>query len=259
MSRGQRLATVIVMLIAAMPQPGVAQTAPSTGVAVLRRMHDAYAGKWYRTLTFWQTTTMYRTTGPVVQRWYESLRYTPAAGVQLRIDLGDPVEGNGVLDTADSGWTVQKGKLVRTTADGNPFLPVIEGVYVQPVAVTARQIAALGVDTLPVTTSMWNGHPVWIVGVATAHDTMSSQLWIDPVKLVAVRMLVVLVPNRPPFDIHLDKYRRAGKGWLATVVSMFSGGKPRQVEEYHDWKAGAKIDPALFDPATWTTARHWKH
>ncbi len=253
-----RLATAAALVITAPRQPATAQTPPLTGVDILHRMHDAYAGTWYHTLTFWQTTTMYRPTGTVVQRWYESLRYTPTTGVQLRIDLGEPALGNGVLDTADSGWTMQQGKLVRTSGDGNPFLPVIEGVYVQPLDITTRQIAALGVDTLPVTTSTWNGHPVWIMGVASTADTMASQLWIDPVRLVAVRMLVVLVPNRPPFDIHLDKYERAGKGWLATEVSMFSGGKPRQVEQYHDWKAGAKIDPGLFDPATWTTAKHWR-
>jgi hypothetical protein len=232
---------------------------PRNGVEVLQRMHDTYAGKWYHTLTFWQTTTMYRKAGTQVQTWYESLRYTPATGAQLRIDTGEPAEGNGTLNTADSGWSMRAGKLVRTDANGNPFLPIIEGVYMQPVSVTTRQIAALGIDTLKATTAMWQGKSVTVIGSASASDTISSQLWIDPAKMVAVRALLILAPNRPPYDIHLDQYEKTGHGWLATKVSMFVNGQPVQVEEYHDWKTDVTLDRGLFDPATWSSAKHWHH
>ena len=39
----------------------------------------------------------------------------------------------------------------------------------------------------------------------------------------------------------------AGGGWLATHISMFSSGKPRQLEDYYDWKSGIPIDPAVFE------------
>jgi len=40
-----------------------AQSVPKTGAEVFQRMHDAYAGKWYRTLTFVQKTTQRRRDG----------------------------------------------------------------------------------------------------------------------------------------------------------------------------------------------------
>src|SRR5436190_11955335 len=93
--------------------PVAAQSTPKTGVEVLQRMHDAYAGKWYKTLTFAQKTTIRRRDGKdTVVTWHESLRFTNERGTQLRIDQGDLSAGNGVLYTADSSWIVRAGKLV---------------------------------------------------------------------------------------------------------------------------------------------------
>src|SRR3954470_18840947 len=61
------------------PQP----SGPNTGEAVLRAMHDRYAGKWYRTLTFTQkTTTTLQSGTEVVQTWYEAAQFPG----KLRID-----------------------------------------------------------------------------------------------------------------------------------------------------------------------------
>ena len=45
--------------------------------------------------------------------------------------------------------------------------------------------------------------------------------------------------------------------WLATNILMSQGGRPVQGEEYSDWKVDVPVDPALFDVAQWTTAKHW--
>src|SRR5215203_4865786 len=84
-----------------------AQSTPKTGAEVLQRMHDAYAGKWYRSLTFVQKTTQFKKDGTVAKStWYESLRQVDPTMTQLRIDFGDPAAGNGTLYTADSTWVV---------------------------------------------------------------------------------------------------------------------------------------------------------
>ena len=140
----KRAATAFVWSVAASANLGA--QAPRDGNAVLERMKAAYKGKWYHTLTFGQKTTQIRGDGTVLtSTWHESLRHTSANGVRLRIYMGDLADGNGVLYTTDSSWRVQKGALVRTSADGNDFLPLIEGVYVQPVAKTAAEIAHIDV------------------------------------------------------------------------------------------------------------------
>src|SRR5215510_11658169 len=115
-------------LFAAFVTPTLAAQQPKDGTAVLDRMRAAYAGKWYHTLTFVQKTTVTRPDSTknvtkTVSTWYESMRHT-SAGVQLRIDVGDPAAGNGLLYTTDSSWRFRDGKLTAATANGNEFLPL---------------------------------------------------------------------------------------------------------------------------------------
>src|SRR4051794_14971259 len=104
-----------------------AQSAPHTGLEVLDAMHAAYAGKWFTTLTFVQRTTVKRDSTTRVSTWYESLKSPD----RLRIDIENPADGNGVLYTADSMYAVRGGQVTRSAAQGNPFLPFVEGVYTQ--------------------------------------------------------------------------------------------------------------------------------
>lgn len=231
---------------------------PMTGADVLTRMHDRYAGKWYPTLRFTQKTTLRGQDGAVTeQTWYESLQWNPATGAWLRIDLGDPADGNGLLYTADSSWTIRGGKLTSGNNSGNPFIPLIENVYLQPIATTMKQLEPLKFAMSRVIDVTWERRPAWVVGAASAGDTTSPQFWIDKDRLVVVRAVLSFAAGRPPFDIHLDNYVETGGGWLATKITMLSGGVPRQIEEYSGWKTNVKLDKKLFDPATWMTAAHW--
>jgi hypothetical protein len=231
---------------------------PKNGIDVLTRMHEAYAGKWYSTLTFTQRTTQYRPDGTTnVSTWYESLRHTPERGTQLRIDVGTPSEGNGMLYTADSSSRLRAGKLTSASAGGNEFLPMIEGVYMQPVARTVSEIRTTNVDLSKLTSGQWENRPVWIVGATSTADTTSPQFWVDTARTVVVRMILVPTPSTPVMDIHLGKYEPLAGGWLATKVDMLVGGKPRQTEEYTGWKANEPLAAGLFEPSTWSTAPHW--
>jgi hypothetical protein len=234
-----------------------AQSVPKTGAEVFQRMHDAYAGKWYRTLTFVQKTTQRRPNGTdSVSTWYESLRQVNGM-TQLRIDVGDPSAGNGVLYTADSSWRVRDGKLTTTSAGGNEFLPLIEGVYFNPVEQTLRELASTKTDMSRVIEGKYDGRRVWIIGVTSTADTTSPQIWVDAERNVAVRAILSPAANIPVLDIHLDGYVPIGDTWLSSKITMLQGGAPRQSEEYRDWKVNVALPAALFDVATWTSAPHW--
>lgn len=234
-----------------------AQSAPKSGAEVFQRMHDAYAGTWYKSLTFVQKTTQRRQNGTdTISTWYESLRQNGNA-TQLRIDTGDPAAGNGVLYTADSSWRVRASTLAGSSAGGNEFLPLIEGVYFNPVAQTVRELASTKVDMARVTEGKYDGRRVWIIGTSSASDTTSPQIWVDVERNVAVRAILSPAPNAPVFDIHLDGYVPIDRAWLATKITMTVGGVPRQTEEYRDWKVNVDLPAGLFDVATWTTTPHW--
>jgi hypothetical protein len=229
----------------------------SPGRVVLEKMHETYAGKWYHSLTFVQKTTQFRPGQPErIQTWWESLRYTPQAGVQLRIDAGDLTSGNGSLATADSTWIMRNGMLAQVRPSGNEFLPWIEGVYMQPLDVTERQVRAMGVDLGKTRQGTWRGRPVTVVGASAADDTTHSQAWIDDERQVIVRMIVAEAAG-PLLDVYLDDYVRAGGGWLETKVDIYIDGVLRQREEYSDPKADVVLPEALFEPGQWLAAEHW--
>jgi hypothetical protein len=247
----------LIALCSAMALPLHAQADNTIGHKVLQRMHDAYAGKWYKSLTFVQRTTTWDSArAPKYETWYETVAEDKGR-VVLRIDRGSPTNGNGVLYTADSLWSVRGGKLAASLPQGNAFLPLIQGVYVQPVDKTIRELKSTGVDLAKGYHRSFEGANVTVVGATSAADSTSPQIWIDNARNVLVRMLVTFSPNRPPTDVHLGGYERVGSGWLATKVTMYAQGVPMQIEEYSNWRVNQPLSPQLFDVNAWTTAPHW--
>lgn len=246
------LATLLLLAPAAL----AAQSAPKTGLEVLTRMHDAYATTWYHTLTFVQKTKIDRPGQPPAdQTWYESVA---APGI-LRIDIADPDSGNGVIYSTDSTFMFKGGKPVRSVPGGNPFLPLIMGVYLQDPATTAAQLGAYQIDLSRVSTAVLDGKPVWIVGATSASDTTSAQFWVEAQRLIVLRVISPIGNSGLTFDARLNDYREAGKGWLATRVTITISNGTKQEEVYTDWKADPPISLDLFNPAKYSTAPHWAH
>ncbi|MDQ8164910.1 MAG: hypothetical protein P3A28_04015 [Gemmatimonadota bacterium] len=242
--------TILALIVSASAGSVSLAAQESPGVAILERMRKAYDGKWYNTLTFVQRTiTAQPGAKPDTSIWYETV-----IGSRLRIDIGDPALGNGMLYTPDSAYVMRGGALARAIPAGNPFLPLIMGVYLQPAERTARELAAFGFDFSKTTTGTWQDAPVTIVGAAAPTDTTSAQFWVDSRNLVV--RVIGNVRGTGGMAVEIDGYERAGDGWLGTRVIMSSGTRS-QVEEYTDWKVGIPIDPALHDLTQWKTAPHW--
>ena len=228
--------------------------APATGRVVLERMRRAYDGRWYTQLAFVQNTTFFREGGVQdTATWFESLR----GADQLRIDFRSPTEGRGSVNTADSTFVFRNGTLARGVAGGNPFLPVIQGVYLQPVELTVRQLAGHHIDVSRTYATAWDGRPVWVVGAASGDDTTSGQFWVDSEKLVAVRMLGQPAPNQPLFDVRLRDYVAVGRAWLATTIDIMQGGRTVQSEEYTEWSTTTFLPLALSTRQRLSTEGHW--
>lgn len=222
------------------------------GVELLARMRSAYNSRWYHTLTFTQQTIIARPNGVAdTTTWYETL----SGPARLRIDVGDPAQGNGMLYTADSSYVMRAGALRRADGNGNPFLPLIMGVYLQPVSETVRQLRLFGFDLSRTTKGTYEGHPVDIVGTSDAADTVSAQFWIDTEQQI-VRRVRGNVKGIGGADIHVGGYERVGKAWLATRIAMQLGGRT-QTEVYSDWKVDVPVAESMFDLTQWRTAPHW--
>jgi len=228
---------------------------PQSGRDVIARMHQAYRGHWYNTLTFIQRTTFVRPNGTRDSAlWHESVK----GADRLRIDFGPLADGNGAIFTADSTITIRNGAVVRRVGSGNPFLPLIQGVYLQDPEVTERQLAPFGFALDRIYHTEFDGRPAWVVGAASPADSTSAQFWVDSERWVLLRMILAPAQaGRPVTDAKLTRYVRVGEtAWLGTYVTITTG-QTQQLEEYTNWRVNVELSDALFDPAQWRTAPHW--
>jgi hypothetical protein len=239
--------------LASTQTPKPAQPAPppamTSGSQLIAAMHDRYADKWYRTLTFVQTTTLTRGGAPIVQTWYEAA-YLPG---RLRIDTNLGMK-SGAVYARDSVYSFADGKLVGADSGYNELLLLGFDVYTQPAARTDGILRHLGVDLSKIHEATWNGRPVYVVGAALG-DTTSKQFWVDRERLLFVR-LVEKTP-RGYTDFRFNKYEQVSGGWIATEVQQLVNGSRVLLEEYRDVRPYTTLSTALFDPRQWLTAAHW--
>jgi len=218
--------------------------APTSGDQVIRAMHDRYAGKWYKTLTFQQKTTR-RTPADtmVIETWYE----TAEVPGRLRIDVA-PRGGMSYIYANDSFYVTKKDSVLRRVAGRNPLLILGFDVYGQPADKTIDVLKAEGFDLGPVHEDTWEGRPVYVVGAAKG-DTTSKQFWVDKDRLLFVRLLEPSPRDSTKLgDTRFDDYRPLGHGWISALVEFYAGGKLMQREEYSDIKADPKIPANTFTP-----------
>ncbi len=235
----------LAVVAAGAPSPSpVSSDPPKDGMEVISRMRERYLGKWYKTLTFVQKTTL---PNGKVETWYEAAELPG----KLRIDIA-PLDGkNTILFRNDTLYEFEAGKLSEAKPLIHPLMVLGFDVYAQPLDVTAKQLQELGFDLSRVHESSWQGRPAWVVGAA-AGDSVTRQFWIDQERLYFVRMLE---PGKQDpsarVETQFNKYIPMGGGWLETEVRFLVNGETKMLEEYTQPKAGVKLDPGIFDPSGW--------
>ncbi len=220
----------------------------STGLDVLRAMHDRYAGQWPDKVTFVQKSTFYEPGGETrVETWYEAIE----APDRLRIDIAPIEEGNGIIFRNDSLYEFKSDSLVRVVAQPHALMVLSRTVYDLPPEETARKLEALGFDLAKVRQDTWQGRPVYVVG-AEAGDLRSHQFWVDKERLVFVRLLQPAKQDSSvTVEIQFNEYQPLGAGWIETEVVFLANGRRTMLEEYGHIRSGVALDRDLFDPRRW--------
>ena len=217
---------------------------PKNGEELIARMRDRYQGKWYRTLTFTQKTTL---PDGKVETWYEALELPG----KLRIDIAPLDSMKTILFRNDTVYQFGQGKLKDSKPLVHPLMVLGFDVYGAPVAETVKKLKGLKYDLSKVHQTTWQGRPTYVVG-AQAGDTTSPQFWIDAERLYFVRSLEPSQKDPSVInDVRFEKYIPLAGGWLEMEVLFLSNGKQQVKEEYLNPKANVKLDPAIFDPSGW--------
>jgi hypothetical protein len=219
-------------------------TTPKSGEDLIRQMRDRYAGKWYRTLTFVQKTTL---PDGKVETWYEALELPG----KLRIDIAPLAGKKTILFRSDSVYEFEGGKLKDSKPLVHPLMVLGFDVYGAPVEETVRKLKGLNYDLSKLHRTTWQGRSTYVVG-AQAGDTLSPQFWIDAERLYFVRSLEPSKKNPSLInDTQFEKYIPLAGGWLEMEVLFLSNGEQRVKEEYSNPKANVELEPTIFDPSAW--------
>jgi hypothetical protein len=236
------------------PPPPPVPEPYSSGDRLLEAMQNRYVGRWYRTLTFVQETSEFPANAPArTSVWYEALQLPSL----LRIDF-DPIDqGNGVLVRGDTQYVMQRGAVVRRIPRANELLILGFDVYFLEPATTAAWLRRLGFDLSRIRQDEWQGRQVYVVGARGPDDLRSPQFWVDREHLLFVRLVQPVGDSERTRDIRFLNYRSIGRTWIAPLVEMYEDGRLVLKEEYRHMRVDVPLDSALFDPAQFTTARHW--
>ncbi len=216
---------------------------------ILKKMHDRYAGKWYKTLSFNQTTEVYKNDSlRRTETWYENIKFPN----DFRIDFGNPDSGNAVIFKNDSSYFFRTGTLSSVRPDKNDLTFLLGGMYFYSFDVVISKMSSLGYDLNKFHKDVWKGKNVYVIGAAKGENTL-NQIWIDKNNFNLVRMLKFDGKQKEEglFESHI----KIGGGYSESVVYFYIDGKLAQVEKYHDIKANIDINNSIFDPESFRNLR----
>lgn len=215
---------------------------PVTGKEVLKKMHERYAGKWYKTLFFDQTTEIYRNDSlKRSETWYEHIQFPQ----NFRIDFGSPDSGNAVIFKNDSSYVFRNSKKVRTNYYPNDLLFLLGGMYFYPLDETFSEMNSFGFDINKFHEDIWKGKGVYVIGANKNEDSV-NQVWFEKENYNLVRM--IKFEKKQKEEALLEDHVKLNGGYSETLVHFYINNKLVQIEKYHDLKADIEMDPSIFDP-----------
>lgn len=152
---------------------------------VLNAMHNRYAGKWYSSFTFTQSSEQYRNNHLVnTSTWYEAILFPD----KFRIDFGDKKDSNTVIYLKDSVYSFRKGKLTRKTYNEDNLTFLLGGMYFYSFDSVINKIQRLGYDLNKMYEENWKGQPVFVIGASGATER-TNQLWIEKERLIVLKFI----------------------------------------------------------------------
>ncbi|MEO8764857.1 MAG: hypothetical protein ABI416_11245 [Ginsengibacter sp.] len=219
-----------------------AMTAPPGSKELLKKMHDRYAGKWYKTFTFNQTTEIYSNDSlKRSETWYEHIKFPN----DFRIDFGNPDSGNAAIFKNDSAYLFRNGQKVHVRPDQDDLLFLLGGMYFYPFEEVTAKLQSFGYNLDKFHEDTWKGQSVYVIGAAKGEDLV-NQLWIEKENYSPVRLIKYEDSNKQ--EAYFENHMKLGGGFTETLVHFFINDKLIQVEKYHDLKGDMEINPAIFDP-----------
>lgn len=230
-------------------RPGASAAKITKAPTLIKAMHDRYAGKFFKTLSFLQNNTAYTATGQEQHsQWYEHME-VPG---KLRIAFLPAKQKSGLVQVDDEVASFDNGIRVDFRPSVNPLLVMTADVFATPTANILRELDSLDVDTDLIRTDEWKGRPVYVVGAAR-DDTTSNQMWVDSERLLLVRFIQTAKRGDRVIisDIRVEKYTDIDGVPVASEFLVTRNGRPVWREQYANIRLNETFPAGVFDQARW--------
>lgn len=245
---------MLLPLLAVLALSGVAED----GEALLRRMNAEHRDSWFTTLTFVQHTT-FPESGRPDETWYETMD-RPG---KLRLDIEREGKMVGrVIFRSDSLYQFSEGRPPVARPLVHALLLLLHDIHVGSADDVITKLKAQGFDLSTTGKALWEGRSVMVVGAVTG-DTTARQFWVDPERLVVVRVLQPGAAGTMS-DVQVGGFTQEGEALVERKVVFLTSGKATTVEEYRWLRTGVELPNSIFDPAhdalpAWVTAYRAEH
>jgi len=229
--------------------PSYAATIHSGGVDILKKMYTRYHGKWYKTLSFNQSTEMYRHDSLMrTEIWYENIQFPD----DFRIDFGHPDSGNAVIFKRDSAFVFRNGIQAEVRVSEDDLLFLLGGLYFYPFDTVVAKMTGFGYDLDQFREDTWKGRPVYVIGASNQRDSL-NQLWVEKENYCPVRLIKFSGEGKQ--EALFENHVKLGGGFTETLVHFFINDQLIQVEKYHDLRGDGLIDRRIFDTEKFVTLK----
>lgn len=219
---------------------------------VVHQMYLKYSKNFRKSLSFIQQTDTYRNYSLIkTATWYEVLVYPD----KLRIDIGNPADGNSIFFVNDSVYRAQNGQVKNRGYQPHDLLFVLGGMYSFSLDKVYTKLKAIGYDTDKSFETIWKGRKVIVTGTDN-EETESNQFWVDKEKLVTLR--IINNKDGQKTEIVCADYIPLGSNLCETSIEFYVNGKLRQTEKYSDIKENINVDMGYLDPYKMEQVTFWK-
>ncbi|MGE0567787.1 MAG: hypothetical protein AB7O73_07550 [Bacteroidia bacterium] len=212
------------------------------GNQLITAMHYAYAGKFYKYMSFSQNMTYYN--NDTVSRkdiWHEVAEFPGTLSIKFKTKDSK----KGVMFKDHQIYSFSEKGMKKGDKRVHELLLLGMDVYFYKPEYTCHILDSLGFNLNQITMNTYNNRPVYIVG-AQSNDTTSNQFWIDAERLYLHR--IINKSNNNISDTQFDNYVEMDNNWVAKTVRFKINGKLVLVEDYYDIKLPKKLNPDYFNP-----------
>jgi len=233
------LAVLLVILL------GSCSSRINTTEKLVNAMIERYSGKWFKQISFDQTTTFYQNGKATrTESWQEVYKFPS----MLLISYDQGQSGSGQLYRNDSLYVFENYQIVETQKIIHDLLVLSMDIYNLNTENAIARIGELGYDKDKFYTRMYNNRKVYVVGAQNEKDS-SDQFWIDAEHLYFVKMI-----KKRDYGVQEVEMRNyieiENNGWIEQEVVFKINGEVYLIEKYYNIRIPEnEPDDNMFSPS----------